>query len=101
MNIKVYYPSGNILHLSGEWKGPGNVGGNCLILIFIDKDCILPGGSIVAANSAFVGDIRGVYQNEDSGEVLYNPRDCMVGMNEWAVNWLGEHPEWPAILELD
>ena len=100
MKFKVSYPSGHVLHLRGEWKGLGNVDGDGIILILIDKDCIIPGGFILTANSVFVGDIRGVYQNEDSGEILYNPRDCMEGMSKWAVNWLNEHQEWPAILEL-
>ena len=101
MRIKVSYPSGNVLHLSGEWKGPGNVDGTCVILILIDKDCIVPGGCVVTKGSALVGDLRGVYQNEYSGQVLYNPRESMEGMDKWAVDWLNEHLEWPAILELD
>ena len=41
------------------------------------------------------------FENEYSGEVLYNPRKCIEGLNKWAVDWLNEHLEWPAILELD
>lgn len=100
MRIKIFYPSGNILHLSGEWKGPGNVDGTCIILILIEKDCKVPGGSVITKGSAFVGDPRGIYQNEDTGEILYNPRDAMIGMDNWAVNWLNEHPEWPQLLEM-
>lgn len=100
MNIKVYYPSGNILHLSGEWKGPGNVGGNCIILILVDKPSLLPSGSTIPAGSAFIGDIRGLYTDEVTDQILYHPRENIEGMNKWAVDWLDEHPEWPAVLEL-
>ena len=102
MRIKISYPSGNVLHLSGEWKGPGNVDGNCIILILVDEDYIVPdsGGVVIPKDVAFVGDIRGVYQDEDSGRILYNPKESVEGMNKWAVDWLDEHPEWPAILEL-
>lgn len=116
MRIKVSYPSGGRLHLSGEWKGLGNVEGECIILILVDKDCPLPEGAmarrgfdrhlptkpcpIVPRGSAFVGDIRGVYENEDTGQVLYEPRSHMEGMNKWAVDWLKANPHWPNILEL-
>ena len=100
MKIKVSYPSGHVLHISGEWKGAGMIKDSCTIVILIDKECILPGGGVIEKGSFVAGDIRGVYQNEYSGEVLYNPRDYMEGMDKWAVGWLNEHPEWPALLEL-
>lgn len=101
MYIKAYYPSGYTLHLSGEWKGCGNLNGKFgVVVIVVDKDYPMPGGPILQAHGNFIGDIRGVYLDESSGDVLYNPREHMKGMNKWAVDWLGEHPEWPALLEL-
>ena len=110
MRIKVSYPSGNVLHLSGEWKGPGHIKGLGIILIKIDQDSPVPEGMKSVKEGAliycfkcgteFIGDIRGVYQNEDTGEILYNPRNALEGMNQWAVDWLNLHREWPAILEL-
>ena len=98
--IKIYYPSGNVLHINGSWKGPGNINGLCAILIIVDGDSILPGGTKIEKGAAFIGDIRGIYQDETSGSILYNPRDHTEGMDNWAVKWLNEHPEWPLILEL-
>lgn len=108
MRIKISYPSGNILHVRGQWKGPGNVMGTPIILIMITEDWNPPVGSkmddgsspVVKAGCALIGDPRGVYQNEDSGKLLFNPRDWMEGMEQWSIDWLNEHPEWPAILEL-
>ncbi len=81
MKIKISYPSGKTLHIEGIWKGPGNIKGEGIILI--------------ESKGMIVCDIRGVYQNEETNEVLYNPRFCMDGMDKWAVDWLKEHPEWP------
>lgn len=100
MKIKVYYPSGKNFLLSGEWKGPGRIGESNFILILLDKDCILPGGKTIPLRAAFIGDPRGVYIEEISKEVLFNPRDYMEGMEKVWVDWLNEHPEWPRILEL-
>ncbi len=43
MKIKIFYPSGNILNVEGEWMGPGVVGDQCGIFMavcgwFIERD---------------------------------------------------------------
>ena len=96
MKIKVGYPSGTVFHLSGDWKGPGMLMGKAIVLIFLDEDCLAHDFPL-SKGSIFAGDIRGVYMDEVTHEVLYNPRDWMLNMEDWAVKWLGEHLEWPRI----
>lgn len=100
MKIKVYYPSGNNFLLSGEWKGPGNIEGSNVIVIMLNTDSVLPGNNLVTAGAAFIGDPRGVYIDNDNKTVLYNPRDYMEGMQKVWIDWLNEHSDWPALLEL-
>lgn len=100
MKVKIFYPSGNVLHISGEWQGPAKIDGGCVVLIGVDKDCLVPGDNIIPADALFVGDPRGVYQDEHTDRILYNPREAMQGMDQWILDWLTEHIEWPSILEL-
>lgn len=114
LKINVYYPSGSHFTCSGVWQGPGNVGGANIILIVLDEDLRIPGskivekrgnaimdgGQLLEKGGLLMGDPRGVYQDKNSGKVLYNPRDAMVDMDKVWLDWLKEHPEWPGVLEL-
>lgn len=101
MNIKVYYPSGNNFILHGKWEGAVILPkGENAIVILLDSACELPGGIVLDAGAIVFGDPRGVYLDSDEGRVLYNPRDYMEGMQKVWIDWLNEHSEWPAILEL-
>lgn len=99
MQIKVYYPSGNTFTLCGQWKGPGRIGSFNAILIIADETVKI-GNQVVTKGGCLIGDPRGVYQDLETGQVLYNPRDHIVGMEKVWVEWLGQHPEWPAVLEV-
>ncbi len=100
MKITIFYPSGNSLTVKGIWKGPGRIIDNNVILIEIDEDVEIMGYTL-EKGEALIGDPRGVYRNDDTGKILYNPRDAMIGMQKVWIDWLNEHPEWPDILELN
>ncbi len=100
MNIKIYYPSGNILNVEGDWLGPGNVEGTPVVAIIVRGKTSIPGNKQLEKDSVLVVDPRGVCRDMDSEQVIYNPRDCLVGMDQWAVDWLLKNPQWPAVLEL-
>ena len=99
MRIKVYYPSGTVFTVDGEWKGPGLVGTNNAILILPGEGTKI-GNEVMSGKAAFLGDPRGVYRDQMTGKLLYNPRDYTVGMEKVWIDWLMEHPEWPKVLEL-
>ncbi len=63
----------------------------------MDQDCLIPGNNVIPANATFIGDPCGVYQDEDTGKILYNPRGYTEGMEQWVLDWLVKHPEWPEI----
>lgn len=84
--IRFYYPSGASAVISGEWKGPSVVAGDSFILI-------------LQQGKAHVLDPRGVYIDDTTGEVLYNPR-TQAQITPWVLDWLREHPEWPYVAEI-
>jgi len=99
MKIKVYYPSGHSFLLSGKWEGPVYLGSNAIVII-LDSDCVVPGNNLLKAGEVFIGDPRGVYIENNNKTVLFNPRHYMEGMDKVWIDWLNEHTEWPATLEL-
>ncbi|KKK52604.1 hypothetical protein LCGC14_3103240 [marine sediment metagenome] len=91
MKIHVYYPSGQNFVLEGEWQGPVVLSrgpGHKGAILVLECD-----GKTVLAEP------RGVYVDAETDEVLYSPRN-QVQIDQWVIDWLKEHPEWPTILEL-
>ena len=88
-NVRIHYPSGASLVISGLWNGPVLIDGNSAIAM----------REINPKGAAFLGDPRGVYVDQDTGEVLYNPR-MHAQVNDWMIQWLREHPEWPSVAEI-
>jgi len=88
MKIHVYYPSGQNFELEGTWRGPVKIGEEAVIVV---ED--------VRNMGTFLGDPRGVYVDSAIDKVLYSPRN-QVQIDQWVIDWLKEHPEWPTILEL-
>ena len=91
MGIKAFYPSGAVLDIKGKWTGPIKVGEQCSIMIHDFNG---------NAGEVMLGDPRGVYQDKDTGEILYEPRANKKGMNKWILDWLRDNPSWPSLLEL-
>lgn len=84
--VRIYYPSGASWELEGIWIGPMQLEGETAICI-------------QAGSAAHLLDPRGVCINADTGEVLYNPR-MQAQITPWVIEWLREHPEWPAQAEI-
>lgn len=103
MKIRLSYPSGHSFVVVGDWIGPGIIGGELVPAITVTAALRVPGGTFVNRGSVLIGDPRGVYQDADSGAILYNPRMPLIFAflgSTWH-QWLAEHPEWPGVLEIE
>ena len=87
--IKVYYPSGNKFSVVGKWIGGLDVDGEETVAITMETP----------SKSAFLGDPRGVYVDDQTGAVLYNPL-MQAHISQWVIDWLREHHEWPVVAEI-
>ena len=102
MRLKISYPSGTQFEISGQWLGPELVGENNVVGVVLESETRI-GGQVVPAGGLLLGDPRGVYQDAETGKVLYQPRDPRLigGLIPVWREWLVEHPEWPSLLEVD
>lgn len=105
MNIRISYPSGIQFVIVGDFKGVAQVGGDAgsVPVIDVKQPFRFPGGEYMNRGAALVGDPRGVYQDADTGTVLYEPRNPLIYnfIDPNLKEWLTEHPEWPGVLEIE
>ena len=93
--IHVYYPSGTNFSVQGVWCGCYSINGVQFVLVEAEHN-----GNPDKKPPCMIFDPRGCFVIEETRAVLYTPRDHLDCMNKPMRDWMAEHPEWPAVLEL-
>ena len=102
--IKVYYASGINYELYGQWMGLIEVSqGRGLYVPAVENvhDVVIQGVTM-PSGSVSILDQRAVCVDQDTGDILYNPRQHWDDLDmDCFGDWWKDHPEWPAVLELE
>ena len=96
-NLVLYYPSGNVVQVVGDFKGlHGPPDG---LLVEVAKD-VQVADQLIKAGGVLIADPRCVCVEAGTQTVIYNPREHLIRLEDnWKV-WLAQNPAWPNLLEL-